>query len=200
MSLGNQRVRANKQSNSTTDPLVSPVTPEELADYLGLDYEPSDDILLNSFLLTACGWYVAYMNNELLARDWTLKLDRYPSQGESFSGLSPVYANLSDWINIPLYPVSIINDIQVDGEVAVFTYDLDSKPPRVFLNNYGEDIVITYNAGYATASDIPQNVILGINMMAGYLYEHRGACDIGNAAKDSGAMSVWGYNAMILSL
>ena len=36
--------------------------------------------------------------------------------------------------------------------------------------------------------------------MASYLYEHRGACDIGSAAMESGAASVWGYNAMILSL
>lgn len=200
MSLGNQRTKPNKTSNNTTDPLVSPVTPEQFADYLGLDYSPSDDVLLNSFLLTSCGWYIAHMNNELLARDWTLKFDRYPTQGESFSGLSPINAMANYWIDIPLYPVSLINSVEVAGEVEVFESDLDSKPPRLFLNNYGENLVISYNAGYATVSDIPQSVILGINMMAAYLYEHRGACDIGNAAKESGAASVWGYNAMILSL
>lgn len=200
MSIGNQRVKPNKQSNTTTDPLVSPVTPEEFAGYLGLDYEPSDDILLNSFLLTACGWYIAHMNNELLARNYTLKFDRYPSDGESFSGLNPVYANLSPWINIPLYPVSNITSVDVDGDIETFTDDLTSKPPRIFFENFGINIVITYSAGYASKSDIPQSVTLGINMMAGYLYEHRGACDIDDAAKQSGAMSVWGQNAMILSL
>jgi uncharacterized phiE125 gp8 family phage protein len=200
MSNGNQRARPNSQSNTTTDVLVSPVTPAELADYLGLDYDVSLDALLNSFLLAASGWYVAHMNNELLTRDWSLKFDRYPSDGDSFTGLSPIYANLSDWINIPLYPVTIITDVTVDGEVVTVASDLDSKPPRIFLNNYGENVVANYTAGYATAADIPASVILGINMMAGYLYEHRGACDIGDAAKDSGASSVWGYNAMILSL
>lgn len=200
MSNGNQRARPNKQSNTTAEALVSPVTAEEFSDYLDLDYDASQDALLNAHLLTACGWYIAHMNNELLAREWSLKFDRYPSEGESFTGLSPVYANLSDWINIPLYPVSVISSLTVDGEVATFTFDLDSKPPRIFLDNYGENIVITYSAGYATAAGIPQSVILGINMMAAYLYEHRGACDIGNAAKESGAASVWGYNAMILSL
>ena len=200
MSIGNQRVRVNKQSNTTSDPLVSPVTPEEFASWLGLDYEPSDDILLNSFLLTACGWYIAHMNNELLSRDYTLKFDRYPGQGESFSGLSPIYANLTPWIDIPIYPVSVVTNVEVDGDVEVFTDDLASKPPRVFFENFAKNIVITYTAGHATISDIPHNVILGINMMAGYLFEHRGACDIDNAAKQSGAMSVWGQNAMILSL
>lgn len=200
MSIGNQRTRPNKQSNNTTDPLVSPITPEEFSDYLGLDYDASQDDLLNSHLLAACGWYIAHMNNELLSRNWSLKFDRYPSQGESFSGLSPVNANLSSWIDIPLYPVSIVNNVDIDTVVTAFTDDLDSKPPRIFLDSYGENIVITYTAGYATASDIPQNVILGINMMAAYLFEHRGACDIGDAAKESGAMSVWGYTAMILSL
>ena len=187
MSLGNQRTRPNQQSNKTVDPLVSPVTPEGLADYLGLDYSPEDDVLLNSFLLTACGWYIAHMNNELLQRNYTLKFDRYPS-GESFSGLSPVYANLDSWISIPLTPVSVINDVTASGDTVAFTSDLDSKPPRVFLTSYAQDITVTYTAGYATASDIPQNVILGINMLAGYLYEHRGACEINDAVNKSGAV------------
>ena len=197
MSIGNQRARPNKQSNTTADALVSPVTPAQFADYLELDYSPSDDTLLNAHLLTACGWYIAHMNNELLQRQWLLKFDRYPSQGES---LSPVAANLSPWVNIPLYPVTVIDSVTVDTIAETVTSDLDSKPPRVFFTSYGENIEITYTAGYPTAADIPPSIILGINMMAGYLYEHRGACDIGNAAKESGAVSVWGYNAMILSL
>ena len=200
MSLGNQRLIQNKRSNTTAGALVSPVTPAEFADYLGLDYGASQDTLLNAHLLTACGWYIAHMNNELLERVWALKFDRYPAEGESFGGLSPIRSNLKGWINIPLYPVSTIDSVTVAGDVETVTSDLDSKPPRVFFTSYGCDIVINYTAGYPLATDIPPNIILGINMMAAYLYEHRGACDIGNAAKESGAASVWGYNAMILSL
>ena len=200
MSNGNQRARPNKQSNTTADPLVSPITPAEFSDYLGLDYNASDDALLNAHLLAACGWYIAHMNNELLQRSWVLKFDRYPAQGESFTGLGAIAANLSPWVNIPLYPVTVIGSVTVDTIAETVTSDLDSKPPRVFFTNYGENIEITYTAGYPTFSDIPANIILGINMMAGYLYEHRGSCDIGNAAKESGAASVFGYNAMILSL
>ena len=140
------------------------------------------------------------MNNELLQRSWVLKFDRYPSQGESFGGLSPVSANLKSWIDIPLYPVTSVDSVTVDSEVEVTTSDLDSKPPRVFFTSYGINIDINYTAGYPTAADIPENVIMGLMMMAGYLYEHRGACEIGNAAKESGAGSLFGYNAMILSL
>ena len=200
MSLGNQRAKANKQSNTTADALVSPITPAEFSDYLGLDYNAADDVLLNSFLLSACEYYISHASNELLQRTWVLKLDRYPSKGASFTGLSPVAANLADWIEIPLYPVTAIDSVTVDGEAETVTSDFDSKPPRVFFESYGENIVITYTAGYALATDIPASVLLGINMMAGYLYEHRGACNIGNAAKESGANSVWGLNAMVLSL
>jgi len=199
MSNGNQRATPNAQSNTTNDPLVSPVTAEQFADYLILDYSPSDDVLLNAHLLTACGWYIAHMNNELLQRDYSLKLDRYPTQGDSFNGISPIAANIQPWAILPLYPVTAVASVLVDNFVAEFETDLDSKPPRVFMST-GIKIDITYTAGYPTASDIPANIILGINMMAGYLYEHRGSCDIGHAAKESGAASVWGYNAMILSL
>jgi len=199
MSNGNQRATPNRQSNTTADSLVSPVTPEQFADYLSLDYSPSDDALLNAHLLTACGWYIAHMNNELLERTWSLKFDRYPSQGDSFAGLGPVYADSQPWVDVPLYPVSVINSVLVDESIVTFTDDLDCKPPRVFMDA-GCKIDISYTAGYPTPSDIPPNIILGINMMAGYLYEHRGSCSIGDAAKESGAASVWGYNAMILSL
>ena len=140
------------------------------------------------------------MNNELLQRAWSLKFDRYPSQGESFGGLSPVNANLKSWVDIPLYPVTTIDSVTVDSEVETTTSDLYSKPPRVFFTSYGINIDINYTAGYPNAADIPENVIMGLMMMAGYLYEHRGACEIGNAAKESGAGALFGYNAMVLSL
>lgn len=201
MSNGNQRAKANKRSNTTTDPLISPVDPEELASYLGLEHDPSEDVLLNSLLLTACGWYIAHMNNELLTRVYSLKFDYYPTEGDGYTGLSPVYPNLKDWIDIPLIPVIDVTDVTAETEAQTFTFDIDSKPPRVFLDNRSvQEIDITYTAGYATVAEIPQNTILGIQMMAAFLYEHRGACDIDNAAEQSGAMSVWGYSGMILSL
>ena len=200
MSNGNQRLRPNHQSNTTADKLVSPVEPWEFAEYLGLDYDAPMDALLNAHLLTACSWYIAHMNNELLQRTWSLKLDSYPSLGESFGGLSHINSRLAPWVNIPIYPVTSIDAVTIDGEVETVESDLDSKPPRVMFNTYGNNIVIDYTAGYETTADIPQNTLLGINMMAAYLYEHRGACDIGDAAKQSGAVSVWGQNAMILSL
>ena len=200
MSLGNQRLRPNKQSNTTDSPLVSPITAQQFSDFLGLDYDASQDAILNSHLLAACDWYITHTNNELLQRPWLLELDRYPSEGESFAGLSPIAANLSPWVNIPLYPVSSIDSVEVDGEAETITYDLKSKPPRVFFTEYGEDIKINYTAGYATAADIPQSTILGLNMMAAYLYEHRGSCDVVDAAKQSGASSIWGCNALVISL
>lgn len=201
MSNGNQRAKANKQSNTTVDPLISPVDPEELADYLGLEHDPSEDVLLNSLLLTACGWYIAHMSNELLTREYSLKFDYYPTEGDGYTGLSPVNPNLEDWIDIPLIPVVEVTNVTAETEAQTFTFDIGSKPARVFLDNkFVKEIDITYTAGYATPSAIPQNTILGIQMMAAYLYEHRGACDINDAAKQSGACSVWGYSGMILSL
>lgn len=198
---GNQRAKQNKRSNTTTDPLISPVDPEELADYLGLDYESSDDVLLSSFLLTSCGWYIANMSHELLSRDYSLKFDYYPAEGDGYTGLSPISPNLNDWIDIPLYPVIAVTDVTAEAVTQTFTFDTDSKPPRVFLDDkFVQEIDITYSAGYTSKSEIPPNTILGIQMMAAFLYEHRGACDIDDAAKQSGAMSVWGYNGMILSL
>ena len=199
MSNGNQRLRPNAQSNTTRDPLISPVTLSEFSDFLGLDYDSSQQSLLESHLLAACGWYIAHSNNELLSRSYNLKFDRYPS-GESFGGLGPAYARYDAWIDFPLAPVESIVDVTSGGDTVSFTSDLDSKPARLFTDACSQEISIDYIAGYETASDIPASVLLGIKMMAAYLYEHRGSCSVGDAAKDSGAMSVFGFNAMILSL
>lgn len=200
MAIGNQRTRSNSTSNTTLDPLVSPVTPEELAYYLGVEYSVNDESILSMHLLAACGWYIEMSSNELLSRQWVMKLDNYPTDGASFSGLSPIYADLKAWIDIPLTPVTSIESITGNGESEGYVSDLSNKPPRVFLNNFSSNIVINYTAGYATPDDIPKSVMLGITMMAAYLYEHRGACKLSDAANESGANSVWGHTMMVLSL
>ena len=200
---GNQRQQRNAGSNRTADPLISPVTPAELANYLGLAYDSSDDSFLESFILSACVWYVAYSNNELLERDYTLKFDRYPQSSEGYSGLGIEPGILQGWIQIPVNPATDVTEILADGEdiTADATIDYDSKPQRIKLpNRFLKAIEISYTAGYPTSDDIPANILHGIKMLAAYLYEHRGECDAQNAAQKSGAAGMFSTESMILNL
>jgi len=197
---GNQRLRPNQFSNTTAQALVSPVSASELADFLSIDYNAADADLYNGFLLASCAACIKYTNTELLSRTYTFKSDRYPERQSGFTGVGIMFAYRSWWINLPMTPVSAVTSILIDGEVADSPLiDLHSKPARVEPMEMGA-VEITYTAGHATVATIPPMLSLGIKMMAAYLYEHRGMCDVVDAIKQSGAANLWNVDRMVTSL
>jgi hypothetical protein len=197
---GNQRLKPNKSSNNTLDALISPVTPEELADFLSIDYSASDDALYEGFLLAATDMCIKYTNIELIAREYTFKSDYYPNRQDGFAGVSLMYAYRSWWVNLPLYPVIEITSVKVnDTEADDPLIDLDSRPARVEPKELGK-LEIEYTAGHASVEEINPQLLLGIKMLAAYLYEHRGACDVADAVKQSGAATLWNSARMVVSL
>jgi hypothetical protein len=197
---GNQRLRSNKSSNTTSDPLVSPVTAQELADFLSIAYSSADASLYNGFLLAATDACIKHTNIELLEREYTFKSDRYPERQQGYGGVGIMYAYRSWWINLPVYPVISVDSVTVDGTAADDPMiDLDSRPARVEPKEMGA-VVIEYTAGHATAAQINPQLLLGIKMYAAYLYEHRGMCDVNEALKSSGASALWDSARMVVTL
>jgi hypothetical protein len=178
-----------------------------MANFLGLPLPLStpDEVLLDGLLVASCQFYIDYTNNELLTRTYAWRSDRFPERQASFGGLGSMYSNQSWWLTIPVWPVSVVNSVTVDGTILTdgddYSYDLNSKPSRLSLEQtFAPDIVIDYDSGYATASEIPANALSGIQLLTAYLFDHRGACDVSMAAKESGALVMWKSNAMILNL
>lgn len=197
---GNQRLRANKSSNRTTDALASPVTAQELADFLSIDYDAADASLYNGFLLAASDACIRYTNLELLQRTYTYKADRSPERQQGYGGVGIMYAYRAWWINLPVYPVISVTTVEVDGDTADSPQiDLDSRPARVEPSEMGA-IEIVYEAGHATAAEINPQLLLGMKMLSAYLYEHRGMCDATEAVKASGAASLWDSAKVVMSL
>lgn len=197
---GNQRLRPNQSSNRTSDPLVSPVSAEQLADFLSIDFVEADRDLYNGFLLAATDACIKHTNIELLEREYTLKYDRFPERQSGLAGVGLMYAYRAWWMNLPVYPVSSVTSVIVNDEPADDPLiDLDSRPARVEPRELGETIIV-YTAGHATAAEINPQLLLGIKMLAGYLYEHRGMCDVKDAIKSSGAGSLWDSARMVITL
>lgn len=196
---GNQRLRPNYQSNKPQDVLLSPVSPNELADFLSLEF-CSDTELLTGYLLAATQACLDYTNIEMLERQWVLKMDRNPERQAGYLGVGLMHAYAAWWVQLPVYPVQSIDSVKVAGEsVTARSIDIDSRPARVEVDESGA-IEITYTAGHASIQDINPQLLLGIKMLAGYLYEHRGACDVGEAVKASGAAMMWGNSRMVITL
>jgi len=196
---GNQRLRPNYQSNKPQDVLLSPVSPSELANFLSLEF-CSDTELLTGYLLAATQACLDYTNIEMLERQWVLKMDRNPERQAGYLGVGLMHAYAAWWVQLPVYPVQSIDSVKVAGEsVTARSIDLDSRPARVEVDESGA-IEITYTAGHASIQDINPQLLLGIKMLAGYLYDHRGACDVGEAVKASGAAMMWGNSRMVITL
>ena len=197
---GNQRQKPNKITNRTTDPLISPVSPSDLADFLSVTYSSADDDLYNGFLLAATERCISYTGIELLEREYKLKTDYYPQRQDGFSGVGIMHSYQAWWINLPVYPVTEVSTVKVNDELVTdYFVDLESKPARVETNDIGA-IEIEYVAGHATAAEISPQLLLGIKMLAAYLYEHRGACNVSQAIVDSGAASLWSTSRLMVSL
>ena len=179
----------------TLDPLVSPVTAQDLIDWGKLD---SDDPRINPSLIMATSLTISFLSLDLLQRTWTLTHDDWPTVGTvSGSKLSrQTYGNNTrvDLLYANLVSVPIV---KVNGEIlAADSYRLIAgKPWQIEFQTFSTAasyfkefpaIEIEYEAGYAVFTDIPEPIRQAILVTANYLVMNSG-CNTGNAIKDSGA-------------
>lgn len=184
MTNGNQTRTDNYFSNAPQTALALPFTAQVLADFSALDYSVAIKPILDSLILTAAQMCIDYTQRDLLQRDWIYKIDRNPETQRQFGGVSISPARLADWVRLPIGPVNSITSVKVDGTL---TTDYQRDGQRLVLpGKYGK-IEIAYKAGYTV---IPEIMLTGVKMLAVYLYERRGACDIGDAITASGAAAI----------
>ena len=173
--------------------LQSPVTAQELADWLALD---SADPLLNPMLLTATDAVIRRLGYDLLARDWIYTLWDWPVVGTPTSpSLTRQASELDRVIDLPYAKVISLDSVTSYGAAvtgAVARQD-DVALPRgieryAYQINDDPALVFEYRAGFGeTADDVPESIKTAIKQLAGFLYEHRGACDAADAMQKSGA-------------
>lgn len=193
----NEFLNRRGYSAKPAGPIVSPVTEQELADWLGLP--DAADPTLPALLKAAAGSVIQWLGLDVLARDWTLTHNYWPTNGTmsspSLSGqnghykreISLPYANLLSISDVALY-----GDLTTDYNVLGDTVVLDFNVFRTEVDGTNENpaIVINYRAGFGEADDVPEDVKTAITMLAAYNYEHRGGCSAGNALAESGAAQV----------
>ena len=183
---GNQRTAQNHQTNEPKTALVQPITAQNFCDFAALNYSTDIKPTIDALIMTASEACIRYTGRDLLQREWTYKSDRHPEGQAALYGVSYMPSCRPAWIQLPIGPVVSVDTVAVDGE-TVTPEKVDLAGRRVFIDG-GKDIVIEYTAGYTA---IPDTLLTGIKMMALYIYERRGACDVRNAALESGAMAIW---------
>jgi len=180
----------------TADPLVSPVIAQDLVDWARLD---SDDPKIEPSLLMSTSLVITFLSLDLLQRTWTLTHEDWPIVGTaSGSKLSP--QTFASNVRVPLLYGNLLSITTAKINNELLTTDdyrlIAGKPWQIEFQTFSQQasyfkefpaIEIVYEAGYATANDIPDPIKQAILMTAAYLIEHSGGCNVGSAVKDSGA-------------
>jgi hypothetical protein len=179
----------------TLDPLVAPVTDQELVDWARLD---SDDPKIGPSLIMGTSLVISFLSLDLLQRTYTLTHDDWPTVGTlSGSKLSRqtyanktridlLYANL-----LSITTVKVNNELQTTDDYRLIA----GKPWQIEFQTFSTAtayykefpaIEIEYEAGYALATSIPDPIKQAVLLTASHLIMNSG-CIVTNAVKDSGA-------------
>lgn len=194
-------------------PATEPVTVDELKAFIEFDVsDTSRDALLAILITTARETFELYTGRALVTQEWLLTLDHWPGHSEDWwdglkqSAISEIRGKPSH-VYMPRYRLQSVDSVTVydTGGSAetisvanTFIVDTQQEPGRLVLKDSktwpvalqtANAIEIEYTAGYGNAAAVPSSIKHAILAMAGYLFEHRGACDVDEAFKSSGAKS-----------
>ena len=183
-----------KHTSKPLEPVDPPVNSIELAEWLRLD--DNSDPVLDRVLIMATASVIEYLQRELITRSRLLTFKEWPECGTKTSGLSRETATLAQTVELPYSYSAEILGVTVYGQV--FTdYKLHNELapcvlefcdiPYQFENCDDDAIQIQYDAGYGDYNLVPEQIKSAILMLAGYIYDKRGSCDMPSAIQDSGA-------------
>lgn len=172
--------------SSNTKPLEAinhSFTAQELAQWLSLIYDASQESFLLTFIDAAADIIIKYTGYELLSREYltTAKASQVPMR-PSIIAVGLTYSA----VKLPIYPIITIDSVKVDDDVI--EYEESELIPKLIIprSPTTDAVSVRYTAGHATWSDVPASYKQAIISLAGYLYDHRGECAADDALTMSG--------------
>lgn len=177
---GNQTTQPNVIQSWTDEPIVSPVTNQELADFLAVG---ATDPLLSGLAVSATAAVMKFVNVELVRRTWHWQADRYPERQAAYLGVGSMPAQSQWWVTLPAWPLVNVESVTADD------FEFETHSSRLFVDQPEYPLTVEYTAGYE-AADVPDVYKQAIMMLAAFMYEHRGDCDATEAGRRSGAFGI----------
>jgi uncharacterized phiE125 gp8 family phage protein len=170
-------------------PTEEPVSLAEAKLHLRVDFD-EDDALIQALISAARQAAETLTGRQFITARWRLVLDRFPgpqgmacSSEDSFS--LPGHAFLL--FKCPVQAVASIRYLDTGGlqqtlESNLYTLDAACEPGRI-TPIFGEtwpvslpqigSVSVTFDAGYGSASDVPEGLKSWIKLRVGSLYAHR---------------------------
>lgn len=177
-----------------TSEVLPVITAAEFADFTGVD--PADPLLV-PFATTATAAVIEFLQSELITRERVVVYEDWPSVGAiGGPNLSGSDAYVDQDVELPYARLSspVTLSVEVSGDVTTGYRVLSQLPAALRFDafpiaggNTNPAIKATYNAGFGTINDVPQQIKTAVTMVADYLYNHRGSCNADDAIQKSGA-------------
>ena len=170
------------QATAQSD-IVSPVGSAELATFMGVD---ASDPLLPAMLEAATDAVVRYINQDLVPRQW---VGIVPAPTASRLQLSP-YIDPTNTFELPYTALLSVDSVTGNGgESLTYSVQSERRPAKITVEgwDYMSEISVAYTAGMPS---VPSAIRTAIQMLAAFLYDHRGGCDAGEALSKSGAVTL----------
>lgn len=171
-------VTVNPQSDT-----VSPATPSELADFLGVD---PTDTLLPSILVAATDGAEVWLNRAIVEREYVAYWPEWPNTGAiNFRDLSRDNDGAACYVELPYTGPATVTAVELSGEAFTAYTTKPTNPVRLYAAAPCGDLTVTYTAGWPE-ENVPGAIKQGIIEAAAFMYEHRGECDAQDALTRSG--------------
>lgn len=166
---------------SITEPAATePLTLVEAKAHLRVD-STDEDALISSLITAATEYAQGATNRRLIDTAFAYTLDSFPSTGVIVLPETPLIA------------VQSITYVDTNGDTQTWSNSLYDVKTDTLLGTvrpaYGEDfpstreqqdaVTVSFTAGYADASSVPEAIKSGMKLMIGHLYEQRESYVVG---------------------
>jgi len=202
-------------------PAIEPVTATEFRTYIKADSGVVADAEANSYIAQAREFIEEKTGLALITQTWRMSLDAWPGYREFWwdgvreTAVTELLTGTPRVLAFPRYPLASITSVKTYDEAStettvivadLFDIDTETRPGRLSLK-FGQlwplatrpvnAIMIDYVAGFgAAATDVPAGLRGAVLTLAGYLYEHRGECEMTQAYMKSGAYEAASMHAI----
>ncbi len=174
-----------------TAPAAEPITTAEAKTHARIS-TGDDDAYVGALITAARRLAETVLKRQLVTATWLLNLDRFPHDraGDVSSSHHHGLHGFRGEIEIPLPPlqsIGAINYIDTDGvsqllAATEYQVDTDLEPGRVMpaFDKFWPStrlvynaVIVTFDAGYGAADDVPEDIKLAIKILVAHWYEAR---------------------------
>ena len=207
-------VSQRKRSKVTVQPVLEPVTLQELKNNLSIN-DNEFDTFLTSLIPSARNIAEQYLGRKLITQTLTMYMDRFGVSGEENIWEGTRIGSIN-WIQaderfslefLPILSITAITTFsiaEVESTVASTNYRLenfdDDMEAEVALVEGGvwphdlrdsSGVKVVYVAGYgANRTDVPAVIRQAILMIAAFMFTNRGDCTPESSLNQSGAQEI----------